>query len=619
MSLCAVPCLLLLALVRADGDWSDDSDHIFGTTPAVRILALSDWNNDQHVDLVTVSPDNQFINILLWNTNNGSFVPSISFCPMSNMEFTNAIAADFNRDGITDLAVLTLSGDILITNGLSVTVPAQKVGHVSMWQGFGATAPILSALDIFGNCALPDIAIVDGNGKLLVFENEASSPFQDACNFIGGNFSFKDAVTIVGKASPTSLVSFDVSGTCTSDFIFGVDDAEVNMTRTFYLLTSAADPNGDVETKPLFSVPLTTSAPTIMDADGDGSMDFVFLACNDTGGNSSSWSTFRPCPNGYTHLLFILNELGGSTPCQGDECCSGHQFQYQSIPSFRAEFGPWLVLSTLGCGPFAITDLDQYPALVRFGDYNRDGNNDLILASSIGPILLSKPYAGPPTNGLFCSIFESSLPNKESFVPFFFDLDEDGRLDVLASSFNTTTVFRPLAIRNNVDMGDRYFFTATTLNGVKSPFAPYPAWGAIQIGAVHRFQWQDIDTNLKYASGTQQSMTQCQSLQLPRVHFGLGRTYSYIQDYATGFRTLGGSLTKHQWTSFLIPNSQVVAVPYPLDDPSSWEIKLFLSPSKYQTLLLIALGTALTVIGVPIVFLKWKEMQSDKLEIGKMV
>jgi integrin alpha FG-GAP repeat containing protein 1 len=260
---------------------------------------------------------------------------------------------------------------------------------------------------------------------------------------------------------------------------------------------------------------------------------------------------------------------------------------------------------------------------VRYSDYNHDGNNDLLIASSIGPLLLSKGYAGSPVQGGFaCSVVDPSMQNK-LVIPFFFDLNEDGRLDIIATSFNASAPARPVAIRNMIDVGDNYFLTATTLNGVKSPFAGYPAWGAIQIGAVHRFQWQDIDTNTKYASGTQLSMTQCQALFLPRVHFGLGETYSYVQDYATGFRMLNGpsgsNSTSHQWTSYLIPNSQVVALPFPITDPDKWEIKLFISPSKYQTLLLISLGTALSVIGIPIFVLKYKEMQADKREMGKMI
>jgi integrin alpha FG-GAP repeat containing protein 1 len=622
-----VGVLLLASIAYADG-WSDESGSVFGASPAVRILALSDWNNDQHVDLVTTA-DNQVIHILLWDSSNGSFIQSTTFCPMANMEFTNAIPADFNRDGIMDVAVLTLSGDILVMDGRDLGSAGQKVGHITMWQGAGANAPILSALDIVGSCGLPDIAVVDGNGKLLVFENAGDSENRDGCNFIGGNFSFKDrAVIFNSNANPTSLVSFDLRGVCSSDFVFAVDDPDVNKTRTFYSLTSASSiQTGDVTVRMLFSVPLTVSAPTVMDADGDGSMDFVFFACNDDASNQSSWSTFRPCPGGFTHMLFILNDLGGTSPCDGEECCSGHLFQYNSVSSFGGGGGavPWLDLGALGCGPsLLVSDLDQFPALVRFGDYDRDGNNDYLIASPLGPVLLSKPYAGSPAvGGLSCGLVDPSLPNSVSHVPFFFDLNEDGRLDILATSFNASTVLRPVAIRNNIDMGDKYFFTATTLNGVKSPVAPYPAWGAIQIGAVHRFQWQDIDTNTKFASGSQQSMTQCQSLLLPRVHFGLGRTYSYIQNYATGFRVQqgpsGGDSAHHQWTSYLIPNSQVVALPYPIGDPSSWEIKLFLSPSKYQTLLLIALGTALSVIGIPIVVLKYQEMQADKREMGKMV
>lgn len=92
------------------------------------------------------------------------------------------------------------------------------------------------------------------------------------------------------------------------------------------------------------------------------------------------------------------------------------------------------------------------------------------------------------------------------------------------------------------------------------------------------------------------------SLQPPYSYFGLGRTNNYVENLFVGS-------TRHQDEHFmaiegLIPNSQVVIVPYQpgdVDNPSTWSKSLFLQPGKWipwvgVTLVTTTIGLAITVL-----------------------
>ena len=63
----------------------------------------------------------------------------------------------------------------------------------------------------------------------------------------------------------------------------------------------------------------------------------------------------------------------------------------------------------------------------------------------------------------------------------------------------------------------------------------------------------------------------------------------------------------------IIPNSRLVVLPYPYDEPDDWEIRLYLEP-RQQLNVLIALCSALALIGAVIVLLEIRERIQDGRE-----
>ena len=244
---------------------------------------------------------------------------------------------------------------------------------------------------------------------------------------------------------------------------------------------------------------------------------------------------------------------------------------------------------------------------LRVLDFGNSGYNSILVNSNKGPRLMaiSEGYAITIASMGFTSTDNSAN------VPFFYDVMDDGVLDIMITSYDGTGI---TALWNNLDTSDHYFFTATTLNGV----AEKPTlWGGVQVGAVHRFQWQNIEQHLKTTSGTQLASAQYLALNLPRMHFGLSKTFGYIQNYATGMLIDNGNeKSYHSWTSYMVPNSQVMCPAHPITDSSEWSIKLFFAGSRYVVLICISLATALVLVGIPIVVLRFREYKADNKEKG---
>ncbi|KAK5874504.1 hypothetical protein PBY51_019443 [Eleginops maclovinus] len=68
-----------------------------------------------------------------------------------------------------------------------------------------------------------------------------------------------------------------------------------------------------------------------------------------------------------------------------------------------------------------------------------------------------------------------------------------------------------------------------------------------------------------------------------------------------------------EWTA-IIPNSQLIVIPFPQNQPSSWSAKLYLTPSNSVLLTAIALIGVCVFILVIIGILHWKEKKADDRE-----
>ncbi len=234
---------------------------------------------------------------------------------------------------------------------------------------------------------------------------------------------------------------------------------------------------------------------------------------------------------------------------------------------------------------------------------------------------------------------------RSPFAAAFFDLDESGRADLIVLSDPHRVTQTPKKPRSSQSLkeakaeddfrpatssaisllfsnlyNDAFFLKTLGLNGLCSAWCPPPSpqfpsprpYGVNFPGGFFKFIVTDLAGERRIASGGQLSQSSYLSLQLPYVLFGLGRAGNYIETIYYGI-SHDSPTHFHSWIC-IIPNSQLVAIPFPPDDPSSWQLDLYLAPSGIMIAVIVSMVSSLVALGAIIYYLNWKEVMEDEKE-----
>jgi len=238
---------------------------------------------------------------------------------------------------------------------------------------------------------------------------------------------------------------------------------------------------------------------------------------------------------------------------------------------------------------------------LRGGDFNMDGYPDILATLSMKnshfKVFLLENVES--LSGSLCRTYaihgDALAPmNNETTLGAFYDLYQDGILDVILYGSG-----RVQAFRNTLDY-DANFVKVMVLTGTdRGGNLPGPSIS-------YRTTTQEGDPRAAVTAQLPQSAHF--SLGLPYTMFGLGRTPNFVDVLMVGIA--GRSKA---WTQ-IIPNSQMVVIPSPLDQTSKWRAQLFITPSKMILLSVVALtgtcGLIIAIIGA----LYWKERREDRIE-----
>jgi len=203
-----------------------------------------------------------------------------------------------------------------------------------------------------------------------------------------------------------------------------------------------------------------------------------------------------------------------------------------------------------------------------------------------------------------------------AFAAAFFDLDEDGMLDIFVLADNPPRIE---TVYNNFE-NDAFFLKTLGLNGVcpewcttgdKFP-SPKP-YGVNYAGGVFKFTYNDMSGASVLATGTELAQSSYLALNTPYVLFGLGRVSNYIDQFFYGV-PLNQSTHFNYWTGITIPNSQVVAVPYKPESPSGWTLELYITPSGLLFWILVALIAGLLILIIIVYVFYRREKKEDELK-----
>ncbi len=357
----------------------------FTTGLASSGVASADFNMDGLNDLAVVGSIGNIVSVLLNTTNIGD--TTVAFASQTDLVTGSTpyaiTAADFNLDGIPDL-VVTNSADNSVSVFLNTTAPgAAGISFSAKTDFTSGSAPYAIIADDFNGDYISDIAITNfGDNTISIFIN-GTAP--------GGatpNFSAKQDFA-TGKG-PASIAAADIDGNGTLDF------AVANKSdNSFSLLKNTTAPGNSTLSLSAKVDSSTGGTPTsilLRDISGDSKVDVIVTNAAD-----SSVSVF-------------LNSAFPGSP----------NFQFSASKSFATGTGP---------------------ASVAVVDINRDGRGDLITANAADSsfsAMFNDTYTFLQNMALSGKFVYSTHGNSSAIASG--DLNGDGRPDLAVSNWDSSSV-----------------------------------------------------------------------------------------------------------------------------------------------------------------------------------
>lgn len=579
--------LLLTLLVFAPGQQASDiTKNAFGDITDATVAAFGDFNSDELTDVFIISNNSHTLEILLAADIDPLLRRSANTrCDFKTLEISSVVPGDFDGDAYMDLMITTKTNE---NNNI-----------LNVYINWGASDYL--------NCT-----------------DETKPPL----------------FRMYGE--PAAL---DYN----RDMIIDLFGSNENKTRTFWLFGKDRNVNRTIE----MELPHDAAALKIphshayLDLNNDFSADLFVVTEN----GFEIWHGLEGEGFNYSHTipsltsilpevmtgqsLFLDTELTGNITqlipaCSANDCNSPTIYvttingKYYPLPiEFRDDNNQlWTFIRPQSR---SASESYQNTITLRGGDFNLDGYPDLLVTLTPehenSPQTFLMENVASNRNGMMTRTFKIRW---HAFAPFangtvvgaFYDFYQDGILDVIFVESRIKNASRPLAFRNTLDY-DANFVKVIVLTGLTNTNAPTKltplgrkkrTYGTNLPGPRIAYYTTKPDGDSQESTSVQIPQSAYFSLHLPYTIFGLGRTPNFVDSL-----TVGLSHRNRSWTQ-LIPNSQMVVVPWPPDEPSHWKAQLFVTPSKLIWMSVISLGATCLVIMFIILVLHIKEKREDRLE-----
>uniref|UniRef100_A0A673ZLT9 Integrin alpha FG-GAP repeat containing 1 n=1 Tax=Salmo trutta TaxID=8032 RepID=A0A673ZLT9_SALTR len=535
----------------------DVTTDLFGSENHGTVAAFGDFNSDKQTDIFIIREQSELV-IFLADLKAPYFKPKLALCKylssLSNFIITGVVPGDYDGDS---------QMDVLLT--VQLKTKATSDTRVFVFWGNNQTLGKL----FFNGDMIPDIFGVSAD-----FSTEV-------CFLTGRNAVWQPALSSPVKIRiPHSNAFIDLN----KDFTAG---------DTMLFVLSCC-PSFSFEIIPENVKKVGQSS--FVDFNGDGFQDHLLPVCLDDACHRSAIYLSKP---GEPEWVPVLTDF------QRRETLWGF-VPRQTTPAAGELHNP----ITLHLGDY---NMDGFPdALVILRNTSGSGQQAFLLEN-----VLCNNASCKDVGRMFRVHWDQSdlgaIPG--AAVATFFDIYEDGILDMIVlSKEEGKEGFAIHALKNNFE-ADAYFVKVIVLSGLCSNDCPGNPFGVNQPGPYVSYTTVDSNGYLKNASAGQLSQSAHLSLQLPYTVLGLGRSANFLDHLYVGIpRPLGDKdVRKQEWTA-IIPNSQLIVIPYPHNEPRSWSAKLYLTPSNIVLLTAIALIGVCVFILVIIGILHWQEKKADDRE-----
>ncbi|XP_052712259.1 T-cell immunomodulatory protein-like [Crassostrea angulata] len=573
----------------------DVTTSAFGSVVQGKLAAFGDFNSDKHTDIFTLSDDGKTLKLFTATSDRTStefkFTETVLLTSSSEDVFTNVVPADFNGDTQMDLFVTTqkLPASNTAVNGCIYWGSLSK-GSVLDHSDKLCLSEMLndqpSVLDMNGDM-IPDLMGENSGGvrKYWIFHKDTK------------NYTVQPVPgSLPALTHPTAGAFVDIDGDLAADFcMMSVKDGKRQL--EVWMSINGKLTNTNNITMDEFADKKVIGQPVFADfGNQDSTIEILLPVCDDD-----------LCTKSFIYL-YLSDRISPWT----------------KLPiSFKAGSQDWgFVPPSKG--------LDGAPITLRTGDYNLDGFLDMVVVlqstDSKGNltrkalILQNIPCSDAACDGLgrsFSVRWDLSLhPSADLAVyPAFFDYRENGILDIILTTYSKDKKYHTHLLEQEFSE-DANFLKIMVVSGLCFGNCPKDRepYGVNQYGPVVKYTTQDVEGKTITGTATQLSQSAYTPLQLPYAVFGLGQTPNFVDKIEAGIPNPPGTgIRKKSWSS-IIPNSQLIVIPYPNDDPSSWKYKMFVTPSRMVMLTgATLLGTCGFIAGL-VGILHWREKVEDKKE-----
>uniref|UniRef100_A0A8C8SYB7 Integrin alpha FG-GAP repeat containing 1 n=1 Tax=Pelusios castaneus TaxID=367368 RepID=A0A8C8SYB7_9SAUR len=577
---------VLLGLLGVGRALQNVTAQLFGAEAFGTLAAFGDFNSDKQTDLFVLRGGGDLL-IFLADQKEPYFKPKVKlFMKDQSIMITSVVPGDYDGDSQMDV-LLTTKPKNHVTDKLSVII---FWGHNQTLDPDRKTELNKTFHD--------EPLIMDFNGDLIPDVFGVTSESDGPQVLIGRNLSWHPVLdTKIKMYIPHSHAFIDLNSDLTADlFLTTLSKSQNIQFETWVNKDGNFSKETEIKEKPEDMMIIGQSV--FADFDGDGKTEHLLPACADETCQKSAIYLSKPGLNQWIPVLQDFRNkdtLWGFVPYKNNQSSNEHSF----------------------------------PITLHIGDYNMDGYPDAlaILRNTSGSnqqaFLLEnvqcKNASCRSIHRMFKVYWELSDLNqiKDAVVATFFDIYEDGILDIIILSkgyFNSNLVIHTL--KNNFE-ADAYFVKVIVLSGLCSNDSPckITPFGVNQPGPYIMYTTVDANGYPKNGSAGQLSQSAHFALQLPYNVLGLGRSANFLDHLYVGIpRPLGEkSIRKQEWTA-IIPNSQLIVIPYPHNVPRSWSAKLYLTPSNIVLLTAIALiGVCVFILAI-IGILHWQEKKADDRE-----